>query len=398
MAKKENKFAGYGIATQAIHTGTDYDAETGAVRRPLHMANSYKLPDDLSQVNYSSTDLLMYARNGNANQHWLEEKVAALYGADDAIVLASGVAALHALFWTLLKTGDRVIYPKVSYMAVYRMFHELFNEKFGVETVMVDMTDLEAVKAAITPGTRLVHIETPDNPTVGVTDIAAIAELCHQNGAILSVDNTFASPYNQHPLELGADFVVDALTKFVNGHGDAQGGAIISNDLEMMDRIRYEAQVNVGSVISPFNAWQIFRGSVTFPLRMERINNSTLQIAQWLEQRENVTFVAYPGLPSNPGYETAQKQMKHGYGGVISFGVNTDDKTVERFCAALKVVTFAVSLGHDESLIFPQPSYDERINLYPEKFRKGFIRFSVGLEEPEDIIADLDQALKAVGL
>lgn len=398
MAKKENKFAGYGIATQAIHTGTDYDAETGAVRRPLHMANSYKLPDDLSQVNYSSTDLLMYARNGNANQHWLEEKVAALYGADDAIVLASGVAALHALFWTLLKTGDRVIYPKVSYMAVYRMFHELFNEKFGVETVMVDMTDLEAVKAAITPGTRLVHIETPDNPTVGVTDIAAIAELCHRNGAILSVDNTFASPYNQHPLELGADFVVDALTKFVNGHGDAQGGAIISNDLEMMDRIRYEAQVNVGSVISPFNAWQIFRGSVTFPLRMERINNSTLQIAQWLEQRKNVTFVAYPGLPSNPGYETAQKQMKHGYGGVISFGVNTDDKTVERFCAALKVVTFAVSLGHDESLIFPQPSYDERINLYPEQFRKGFIRFSVGLEEPEDIISDLDQALKAVGL
>ena len=398
MAKKENKFAGYGIATQAIHTGTDYDAETGAVRRPLHMANSYKLPDDLSKVNYSSTDLLMYARNGNANQHWLEEKVAALYGADDAIVLASGVAALHALFWTLLKSGDRVIYPKVSYMAVYRMFHELFNQKFGVETVMVDMTDLEAVKKAITPGTRLVHIETPDNPTVGVTDIAAIAEICHQNGAILSVDNTFASPYNQRPLDLGADFVVDALTKFVNGHGDAQGGAIISNNLEMMDRIRYEAQVNVGSVISPFNAWQIFRGSVTFPLRMERINNSTLEIAKWLEQRENVTFVAYPGLESNPGYAVAQKQMKHGYGGVISFGLNTDDKTVERFCAALKVVTFAVSLGHDESLIFPQPSYDERINLYPEKFRKGFIRFSVGLEEPEDIIGDLDQALKAVRL
>ncbi len=398
MAKKENKFVEYDITTQAIHTGTDYDAETGAVRRPLHMANSYKLPDDLSQVNYSSTDLLMYARNGNANQHWLEEKVAALYGAEDAIVLASGVAALHALFWTLLKTGDRVVYPNVSYMAVYRMFHELFNEKFGVETVMVDMTDLEAVKRAITPGTRLVHIETPDNPTVGVTDIAAIAEICHENGAILSVDNTFASPYNQRPLELGADFVVDALTKFVNGHGDAQGGAIISNNLEMMDRIRYEAQVNVGSVISPFNAWQIFRGSVTFPLRMDRINQSTLKIAQWLEQRENVTFVAYPGLKSNPGYEIAQKQMKHGYGGVISFGVNTDDKTVERFCAALKVVTFAVSLGHDESLIFPQPSYDERIHLYPEKFRRGFIRFSVGLEDPEDIIRDLDQAMKAVGL
>ncbi|MCD8149270.1 MAG: PLP-dependent aspartate aminotransferase family protein [Clostridiales bacterium] len=386
------------MSTQAIHTGTDYDEETGAVRRPLHMANSYKLPDDLSQVNYSSTDLLMYSRNGSANQHWLEEKIAALYHADDAIVLASGVGALHALFWTLLETGDRVLYPNVSYMAVYRMFHELFNKKFGVETVMVDMTDLDAVKKAITPGTKLVHIETPDNPTVGVTDIAAIAEIAHENGAVLSVDNTFASPLNQLPLELGADFVVDALTKFINGHGDAQGGAIISNDLETMDRIRYEAQVNVGAVISPFNAWQIFRGSVTFPLRMERINHSAQTIAEWLTQRKNVTFVSYPGLPSHPEHELAARQMKNGFGGVISFGVNADDKTVERFCAKLKVVTFAVSLGHDESLIFPQPSYDERIHLYPERFRNGFIRFSVGLESPEDLIQDLDQTFQAVGL
>jgi len=398
MTRKQDKFRGFDITTRAIHTGTDYDQETGAVRRPLHMANSFRLPDDLSNVNYSSTDLLMYARNGNPNQHWLEEKIASLHGADDAIVLASGVGALHALFWTLLNTGDHVVYPQVSYMAVYRMFHELFNRKFGVQTDMVDMTNLDAVKQAIRSGTRLVHIETPDNPTCGVTDIAAIAEIAHQNGALLSVDNTFASPLNQNPLDLGADFVVESLTKFINGHGDAQGGAILSNDLEAMDRIRYEAQVNVGAVISPFNAWQIFRGSVTFPLRMDRINKSSLAIAQWLEQRENVTFVSYPGLKSNPGYEIARKQMKKGFGGVISFGVNADDKRVERFCAALKVVTFAVSLGHDESLIFPQPSYDERINLYPEKFRRGFIRFSVGLEDPDDIILDLDQALKSVGI
>ncbi len=398
MAKKENTFARYGIATRAVHAGTGYDAETGAVRRPLHMANSYKLPDDLSKVNYSSTDLLMYARNGSANQRWLEEKIAALHGAGDAIVLASGVAALHALFWTLLKTGDRVVYPKVSYMAVYRLFHELFNRKFGVETVMADMTDLEEVKRAITPGTRLVHIETPDNPTNGVTDIAAVAEIAHENGALLCVDNTFASPYNQKPLRLGADFVAESLSKFINGHGDALGGAVVSDDLETMDRVRYEAQVNVGAVVSPFNAWQIFRGSVTFPLRMRRINESAQIVAEWLERRKNVTFVSYPGLPGNSGHEVAKRQMENGYGGVISFGVDTDDKTVERFCAALKVVTFAVSLGHDESLIFPQPSYDERILLYPEKFRKGFIRFSVGLEEPEDIIADLDEALASVGL
>ncbi len=398
MARKENRFKDCDITTQVVHVGTGYDAETGAIRRPLHMANSYKLPDDLSTVSYSSTNVLFYTRNGNPNQQWLEERIAALYNAQDSIVLASGVAAVHALFWTLLSTGDRVVYPNVSYMAVYRLFHELFNRKFGVDTVITDMTDLDAVRKAVTPGTRLVHIETPDNPTVGVTDIAAVAEIAHKNGALLSVDNTFASPYNQNPLELGADFVVDSLTKYINGHGDALGGAIISNDTETMDRIRYEAQVNVGSIISPFNAWQIFRGTVTFPLRMQRINESSQRIAEWLEQRKNVTFVSYPGLASNPGHELAKKQMTNGYGGVIAFGLDCDDKTVERFCAALKVVTFAVSLGHDESLIFPQPSYDERIHLYPPKFSRGFIRFSVGLEAPEDIIADLDQALQSVGL
>ena len=398
MAKKKDAYKGCDITTRAVHTGTAYDMETGALRRPLHMANSYKLPDDLSQVNYSSTDLLMYARNGNPNQQWLEEKIASMHEADDCIVLGSGVAALHALFWTLLRSGDRVVYPKVSYMAVYRMFHELFNEKFGVDTHMVDMTDLDAVKEAITPGTKLVHIETPDNPTIGITDIAAVAEIAHANGALLSVDNTFASPLSQHPLELGADFVVESVTKFLNGHGDAQGGAIISNDLETMDRIRYEAQVNVGSVISPFNAWQIFRGMVTFPLRTERIFSSAQTIAEWLAQRRNVTYVSYPGLKCDPGHETAKKQMTNGYGGVISFALDTDDKTVERFCAQLKIVAFAVSLGHDESLIFPQPSYDERIDLYPDWCKNGFIRFSIGLEDPDEIIADLDQALEAVGL
>lgn len=153
-----------------------------------------------------------------------------------------------------------------------------------------------------------------------------------------------------------------------------------------------------GAVISPFNAWQIFRGSVTYPLRMRRVNETSLKVAQWLEQREHVTYVSYPGLPSNPGYETAKKQMKEGFGGVLSFVLDTDDKTVEKFCAKLKVITFAVSLGHDESLIFPQPSYDERIQLYPEVFRPGFVRFSIGLEDPDDIIQDLDQALRAVGL
>lgn len=398
MAEKKDDFKGYGLATRAVHTGTAFDKETGATKRPLHMTNSYKLPDDLTNIGYSSTGILAYARNMNANELWLEERLASFYGAKDAIVLASGVGALHGLFWTLLKSGDRVVYPRVSYMAVYRMFAELFNKKFGVETVMCDMTDLEEVKKAITPGTRLVHIETPDNPTIGITDIAAVAEIAHANGAILSVDNTFASPMVTNPFDYGADFVVESLTKFINGHGDALGGAIYSNDLETMDRIRYEAQVNVGSCISPFNAWQIFRGSVTYPLRMPRVNQTAQIVAEWLEQRNGIKYVSYAGLPSNPGHEVAKKQMKGGYGGVISFVIDGDDRKMMELCSHFKVLLYAVSLGHDDSLIFPQPSFDERINLYPEVFRNGFLRFNIGLEEPEDIIQDLDQALTKVGL
>lgn len=398
MAEKKDDFKGYGLATRAVHTGTAFDKETGATKRPLHMTNSYKLPDDLTNFGYSATDILAYARNMNANELWLEERIASFYGAKDAIVLATGVGAIHGLFWTLLKSGDRVVYPRVSYMAVYRMFAELFNKKFGVETVMCDMTDLEEVKKAITPGTRLVHIETPDNPTINITDIAAVAEIAHANGAILSVDNTFASPMVTNPFDYGADFVVESLTKFINGHGDALGGAIVSNDLETMERIRYEAQVNVGACISPFNAWQIFRGSVTYPLRMPRVNQTAQIVAEWLEQRNGIKYVSYPGLPSNPGHEVAKKQMKGGYGGVISFVIDGDDRKMMDLCSQFKVLLYAVSLGHDDSLIFPQLSSDERIDLYPEVFRNGFLRFNIGLEDPEDIIQDLDQALTKVGL
>ena len=213
----------------------------------------------------------------------------------------------------------------------------------------------------------------------------------------MSVDNTFASPLNQRPLDLGADFVVESLTKYINGHGDAQGGAIISNDLAAMDRIRYEAQVNVGSVISPSMPGR-FPRCRDLPLADERINASTQKIAEWLEQRQNVTSFPIPAWPSHPGHEWPRKQMKHGFGGVHFLWHRSRRQGPYDCSARLKVVTFAVSLGHDESLIFPQPSYDERINLYPEKFRKGFIRFSIGLEDPDDIIGDLDQALKAIGL
>ena len=247
-----------GFGTRSVHVGNDVDAETGAVRRPITMANSYELPYDPTSMNWSSADGNLYTRNGGANQKYLQEKLASLEHGEDCVVLASGVAALSGLFFAMLKSGDHVVFSSVTYIAVYRLLNELFNTKFGVETTIVDTTDIEKVRAA-----------TPGNPTLAISDIKALADLAHKHGALLSVDNTFASPFNQRPTELGADFTVESLTKYINGHGDAMGGAIIGRK-EHLDIIRAQSQINLGGVISPFNAWLIMRGSVTLPLRMQR--------------------------------------------------------------------------------------------------------------------------------
>ncbi len=387
----------YGFHTRAVHTGNAVDKETGAVKRPITMANSYELPYDPTDLNWSSAEGNLYTRNGGANQKYLQERLASLESGEDCIVLASGVAALSGLFFSLLKAGDHVVFSSVTYIAVYRLLNELFNEKFGVETTIVDTTDLEAVKAAIRPNTKLIHIETPGNPTISVTDIRALAAIAHENGALLSVDNTFASPYNQRPIELGADFTVESLTKYINGHGDAMGGAIIGKK-EYLDVIRAQAQVNLGGTISPFNAWLIMRGSVTLPLRMKQHNENALRIAKWLEEQPGVSFVSYPGLESHPQHEIALRQMAPGFGGVLSFGLKADHDTHNRFVSHLRVITNAVSLGHDASLIVFLGENDERQYLYPEQFHNGFFRFSVGIEDADDLIADLRQALEKVGL
>ena len=296
------------FSTRAVHIGNEIDKETGAIRRPITMANSYALPYDPTDMNWSSADGNLYTRNGGANQKYLQEKLASLEGGEDCVVLASGVAALSGLFFSLLRTGDHVIFSSVTYIAVYRLLNELFNNKFKVETTIVDTSDLEAVRAAVKSNTKLIHIETPGNPTLSVSDIEEIAKIAHENGALLSVDNTFASPYSQRPIELGADFVVESLTKYINGHGDAMGGAIIGKK-EHLDIVRAQAQVNLGATISPFNAWLIMRGSVTLPLRMQRHNDNALKIALWLEKQPCVSFVAYPGLEGNNGHEIAKKQM-----------------------------------------------------------------------------------------
>jgi len=382
----------FGFATRAIHGGNEVDKETGAIRRPITMANSYELPYDPTDINWSTTDGSIYTRNGGANQAYLQQKLALLHNAEDCVVLASGVAALSGVFFGFLKTGDHAVVSDSTYIAAYRLLHELLPEKYGVQTTLVNASDIENVRRAVKPNTKLIHIETPANPTIKISDIRAIAEIAHQNGALLSVDNTFASPYNQRPGELGADLTVESLTKYINGHGDALGGAVLGAK-PLIDKIRAEAMVNLGGAISPFNAWLIMRGAVTLPLRMRQHNENAQKVAEFLESQPQVKFVAYPGLPSHSGYTVARSQMTNGFGGVLAFALNADHDGHNRFVSRLRVITNAVSLGHDESLIVFLGENDERQYLYPEEFHGGFFRLSVGLEDVADIIADIRQAL-----
>lgn len=385
-----------GFSTLAVHAGNDVDKDTGAIKRPLTMANSYELPYDPSDLNWSSAGKALYTRNGGSNQQYLQEKLSLLEGGEDCVVLATGVAALSGIFFTLLNSGDHVVFSNVTYIAVYRLLNELLPRKYGIETTIVDTSDLDAVRAAIRPNTRLIHIETPGNPTLKISDIREIAKLAHANDALLSVDNTFASPFNQRPIELGADLSVESLTKYINGHGDAMGGAIIGCKT-ILDRIRAEAMINNGSAISPFNAWMIMRGAITLPLRMRQHNANAMEVAAYLESLSVVRFVAYPGLKSHPGHETAKKQMS-GFSGVMSFGLHGDHDTHNRFVSHLRIITSAVSLGHDESLIVFLGENDERQYLYPKEFQSGFFRLSVGIEDADDLIEDIRQALEKTGL
>jgi methionine-gamma-lyase len=385
----------FSFRTQCVHTGNGIDKETGAIRRPLTMANSYRLPEDASTLNWSDPNQLVYTRNTSANQIYLQEKLAALEGGEDCVVLGSGVAALAGVFFTFLEQGAHIICSNVSYIAVYRLLQEYFPAKYSIETSLVDTADLAAVQQALRPDTKMIHIETPGNPTTRVSDIAGIARLAHSVGALLTVDSTFASPYLQQPLALGADLVIHSLTKYINGHGDAMGGAVIGRT-ELIDKIKRQAMVNLGGVISPFNAWLIMRGVVTLPLRMKQHSETALAVARFLEAQPAVAFVAYPGLASHPQHDIAQKQMSM-FSGVMAFGLKADAATHNKFVNSLELIVPAVSVGHDESLIVYVGPDDERNHFYPPEFQNGHLRFSIGLESSEDIMSDLKQALAKCG-
>lgn len=384
------------FASAAVHAGNDGDKSTGALRTPLVMANSYELPEDPSSIDWSDSSLLFYTRTSGVNQLGLQRKLAALEGGEDAVVLASGVAALHALFFSLLSAGDHVVVADVTYEATKRLLTDLLPAKYGIEATFVDASDAQAVAAAIRPTTRLVHVETIANSSIAVADIPALARIAHDAGALLSVDSTFTPPPLYRPLAHGADLVVHSLTKYINGHGDAMGGAVIGS-AELIHPLKADAMVDVGGVISPFNAWLIMRGSVTLPLRLRRHLDTAQRVAEHLAADERIAFIRYPGLASHPQHDVAVRLFEgRGYGAMMSFAVAGDPATQNRFVSNLRLITSAVSLGHDESLIVHVGADNPRAATFPEPFRQwGHLRFSVGLEDPEDLIADLDAALDA---
>lgn len=376
----------------AVHGGNRPDETTGAVRTPIVMANSYRLPRDPATLDDADPDVLVYTRESGANQLGLEAKLAAMEHGEAAAVLGTGMAALHAVFTTLLEPGDHVVASDVLYGRAHSLLTSVLPRKHGVEVDLVDVTDLDAVRAAVRPGTRLVHTEVVANPDLRVAEVAALAEVAHAAGALLTVDSTFTPPPIIRPLDHGADVVVHSLTKYVNGHGDAMGGAVIGSRA-LVDEVKLGPLHHAGGAISPFNAWLVMRGSVTLPLRLRQHCRTAHAVATFLAEDPRVAHVAYPGLPGDERHERAAAQLD-GHGGIVSFALAGTHEDRLRFVEDLRLITSAVSLGHDETLVAYEAYPPERAAAFAEPFRThGLVRLAIGLEHADDLVADLDAAL-----
>lgn len=394
-----------GLMTKAIHAGESPDPSTGASALALHMSSTF-VTDQVA--GFSAHDLedeapYLYARWSNPNVRTLEAKISALEGTEDCLCLASGMAAATGIFLTFLSAGDHVIVSDVSYAGVAELARDTLP-RLGIEVSLVDMSDLDAVSEAVRPNTRLVHTESPVNPIGRLTDLAAVARIAHHAGALVSCDATFASPLGQSNVELGIDLIMHSVTKYIGGHGDAVGGAIAGSK-ELITKIRNEAAIHHGSIMSPFNAWLIARGMATLPLRMQAHQAGAQAIAEWLEGRASVTRVIYPGLPTHPQFELAQRQMKN-TSGMISFQVGNaakGEELAQKMIDRLQLIHYAVSLGHHRSLIFwmgtdalMRTSFKlggQQLESYQSLAGDGVFRLSVGLEDATDLIADLEQIL-----
>lgn len=402
MKPSDPMMRNYNITTRAIHAGSDIDRETRALRRPITLANSYRLFDSVRELptsfDWNKTHQFNYPRSRHPNGRYLEERLASMEGGEDCVVFATGVAAITGAFFTFLNAGDHLICSRICYIGVHEFLNSHFSKRLGVELSFVDTTRPEEVRKALRPNTKMIHIETPANPTTLVSDIRAIARVAGRAGILLSVDSTHSGLVTQAPLKMGAELVMHSLSKYINGHGDGLGGAVIGQK-DLITRIRDAASIHLGATISPFNAWLLMRSLETLPLRMARHCENGLKVARFLESHPKVTFVRYPGLKSHPQHAIAGKQMA-GFGGMLNFGLNAGTASYFKFLERLTIITHAVSLGHTESLImfYPQEGNHPELGVlnYPEDLGGCFLRMSVGLEDPEDLIADLKQALDAV--
>ncbi len=373
--------------TRAIHVAQDPDSTTGAVIPPIYMSSTHRqraIGDHIGGYEYN--------RAGNPTRSAFEKALASLEGGHFGFSFASGLAAEDALIRAALAPGDHAILADDLYGGTFRLFNRVHRHT-GVEFDVADLLDLDAIRAAYKPGkTKMIWIETPSNPMMTVFDITAISALAHELGLLVVVDNTFATPYFQRPLELGADVVVHSTTKYLGGHSDVLGGAIILNDGELAEKIQF-VQFAVGAVSSPFDSWLTHRSLKTLAVRMDRHAANGQAVAEFLSQHGAVSEVFYPGLPSHPQHEVAKRQMT-GFSGVVSLRLAGGPAAAKRFCESTHLFTLAESLGGVESLVnYPYEMTHASANGTPIEVDQDIVRLSVGLEHIDDILADLKQAL-----
>jgi cystathionine beta-lyase/cystathionine gamma-synthase len=379
-----------GFATTAIHAGNEADEATGAVTVPIYQTSTY------AQEGLGKNKGFEYARTQNPTRFALERNIAALEGAKSGFAFASGMAAIDATL-RLVKSGDHVIVSDNTYGGTFRLFSRVLSN-YGIEFDFVDTTEVSNVEAAVKKNTRMVFVETPTNPVMLVTDLKAVSDVAHGIGARVVCDNTFMSPYLQRPMEFGVDIVVHSTTKYLNGHSDGVGGVVVLSNEEDANWIQF-IQNSAGAILSPFDSWLVLRGTKTLALRMEQHDRSGRAVAAFLEEHPKVNKIYYPGSLSHRQHELAKRQQK-GFGGMVSFDVGSlaNAKTV---LETVKLCTLAESLGGVETLI-SHPATMTHASVLPETRERlgitdGLVRISVGVEDTDDIIADLDQALGQIG-
>ena len=389
-----------GINSKLIHAGHRADP-TGAINVPIYQTSTFAFRDAQhgAALFAGEEDGYIYTRIGNPTIRALEESLAELENGCGGIATSSGMGAVSTLYVALLSAGAHMVSTASVYGPSRGLMENHFS-RFGVESTYLDTSDLARVRDALRPETKLVYVETPSNPTMQLTDIAQVSALAHAHGCLVAVDNTFASPYLQKPLDLGADVVLHSVTKFINGHADVVGGILVAKDPSIYKLLR-SVMVNFGCSMDPHQAFLVLRGLRTLGVRIERAQRNALEIARWLEAQPEVQTVRYVGLESHPQHELAKRQMR-GFGSMISFELKGGMEAGRRLMNAVKVATLAVSLGGVETLI-EHPASMTHAGISPEDrraagFSDGLVRYSVGIEDVEDLIADLRQALDAVAI